>query len=394
MRASLLSFLAEHRRGRTEVLAERLTSLIETQNPGYTAMAVVSRHDLLASCRDNIGRVLELLAELLAQADGERGVPATEASYDAARATGQRRAEQGLPLDDVLRSFRLGGRLIWDDLVDQAAEELRPEDLREIGTRLWQVVDETSAQVAASYHAHERTTVRLDEQRRAELWEGLLNGRARDPRYANEAAQVLDLPVSGDYLVLTGRQLDIDAFSSTASPHASAWVHRTDGAVGLISLRERDPGPLLGRLTALADTVAVGMSAAVHGLARVDQGLGQASLALRGLESTTGLAAFDQRLPEALLVSAPDVAARLVEVWIAPLLAVGGEEAPVLLETARAWVLVGGSATRTAARVHCHRNTVLNRIRRIGLLLDADLTAETLPVDFDLALRAHRLGLG
>ncbi len=393
MRASLLRFLAEHRRARTEVLAERLTVLIETQNPGYSAIAVVSRHDLLASCRDNIGRVLELLADLLAQQAEFRGTPESEASYDAARATGQRRAEQGLPLDDVLRSFRLGGRLIWEDLVDQAADELRPEDLREIGTRLWQVVDETSAQVAASYHAHERTTVRLDEQRRAELWEGLLSGRARDPRYANEAAQVLDLPVAGDYLVLTGRQLDINAFAAASAPHASAWVHRTDGAVGLISLRERDQAALMERLVALATTVAVGVSATVRGLARVDHGLGQASLALRGLESATGLAVFDQRLPEALLVSAPDVAARLIEVWVAPLLAVGGEEAPILLETARAWVLVGGSATKTAARVHCHRNTVLNRIRRIGGLLGVDLAAETLPVDFDLALRAHRLGL-
>ncbi len=394
MRAGLTDFLADHRRDRTGALADRLADLIEAENPGYKRAAVISRQDLRTSCHDNIGRVLELLADALTRAPASGSAPLSDASYDAARATGQRRAQQGLPLDDVLRSFRLGGRLIWEDLVDQAAAALGPDELREIGTRLWQVVDETSAQVAASYHAHERTALRLDEQRRAELWEGLLSGRARDPGYANEAAQILDLPVSGDYLVLTGRGLDVDAFAAATVPHASSWVHRTDGVVGLISIREHDPDRLLARLEGLTRAVAVGVSAAVHGLPRVHQGLGQASLALRGLESPTGLAVFDQRLPEALLVSAPDVAARLVEVWVAPLLAVGGEEAPILLETARAWVSVGGSATRTASRVHCHRNTVLNRIRRISQLIGADLTQETLPVDFDLALRAHRLGLG
>lgn len=392
MRASLITFLVEHRVERTGALADRLTDLIEAENPGYKQAAVVSRRDLRASCRDNIGRVLELLAEVLA--GDEPGPPETATAYDAARATGERRAQQGLPLDDVLRSFRLGGRLIWEDLVDQASAALGPDELREIGTGLWLVVDETSAQVAASYHAHERTALRLDEQRRAELWEGLLSGRARDPGYANEAAQILDLPVSGDYLVITGRGLDVSAFSAAVSPHAGAWVVRTDGVVGLISVRERDPAALLIRLEALATDVAVGVSAAVHGLPRVHHGLAQATLALRGLEWPSGLAVFDQRLPEALLLSAPDVAARLVEVWVAPMLGIGGDEAPILLETARAWVAVGGSATRTAARVHCHRNTVLNRIRRISNLIGVDLTQESLPIDFDLALRAHRLGLG
>jgi len=42
--------------------------------------------------------------------------------FDAARETGRRRAEQRLPLDDVLRSFRRGGR---------SATRLPARDLRE-----------------------------------------------------------------------------------------------------------------------------------------------------------------------------------------------------------------------------------------------------------------------
>ena len=48
-----------------------------------------------------------------------------------------------------------------------------------------------------------------------------------------------------------------------------------------------------------------------------------------------------------------------------------------------------GSAGRTAELVHCHRNTVLNRLRRLSEATGHDLTAGTMPVELVLALRAH-----
>ena len=207
MRAATLAFLAGHRRARVEPLTDRLVATIEASNPGYRATRLVPRDDLwqLLPRQHRPGaRAAGRGGGRVDAARGRRaaGREAADTAYDAARATGRRRAEQGLPLDDVLRSFRIGGRLIWDDLVEQARAALDAEELREVGTRLWEVVDETSAQVAAAYHVAERAAVRADEQLRAELWEGVLSGRAKEPGFAHEAARILDVPVAGDYLVV------------------------------------------------------------------------------------------------------------------------------------------------------------------------------------------------
>lgn len=290
MRSDTLTFLAGHRRARIDIITDRLVETIEQRNPGYRATGLVPRDDLRRSCHDNIGRVLELLAEAVRHGGSGSDVD-HDPTYDAARETGRRRAVQGLPLDDVLRSFRIGGRLIWDDLVAQAHSALDAEELREIGTRLWEVVDETSAQVATAYHLHERAVVRADEQLRAELWEGVLSGRGKEPGFAHDAARLLDLPVAADYLVATAATLDPAVAESHLSPHASAWVRRTVGAVGLVALRDDNPDEALAALASVAAAApgaAMGVSGVAHGLAEVDAAYRQALLALRAQDGRGG----------------------------------------------------------------------------------------------------------
>ncbi|MFC4784397.1 PucR family transcriptional regulator [Nocardioides sp. MAHUQ-72] len=394
MRAATLAFLAGHRRARVGSLTDRLVATIEASNPGYRATRLVPRADLWDSCHDNIGRVLELLATAV---EGRAAPPEGDPAYDAARATGRRRAEQGLPLDDVLRSFRMGGRLIWDDLVEQAHATLDAAELREVGTRLWEVVDETSAQVAAAYHVAERAAVRADEQLRAELWEGLLSGRAGDPGFAHEAARILDVPVVGGYVVVVGPRLDSARLERLLGPCPSVWVRRSGGVVGLVALAGRPAAPVYATLAERAEGPA-GVSAVVAGLAGVDAGMRQATLALRTVDGGAGVVAFDDRLPEALLLTSPEVAGRLVAVWLGPLLALPAAEQGPLLDTLHAWVATAGSTSHTAARVHCHRNTVINRLRRIATLigqdrLDPGRDDAVPPLELALALRALGAGL-
>ena len=59
-----------------------------------------------------------------------------------------------------------------------------------------------------------------------------------------------------------------------------------------------------------------------------------------------------------------------------------------LLRTLRAWVACGGSTVRTAKAVPCHRNTVINRLRRVAQLTGRSLADDAPPVELDLALRA------
>ena len=86
-------------------------------------------------------------------------------------------------------------------------------------------------------------------------------------------------------------------------------------------------------------------------------------------------AALDERLPEAMLVQSPELAQQLVSTWLGSLLELSKAERGPLLDTLDAWVETSGSAGRTARRVHCHRNTVLNRLRRLSEVTGHDLTA-------------------
>ncbi|MGH9061231.1 MAG: helix-turn-helix domain-containing protein, partial [Acidimicrobiales bacterium] len=349
--------LAESLLGRVDELTDILVGVINRENPGYRLLNVVPSDDLWRSCHDNLERVLQLVS-----GDGEH----LEPFYDAARLTGQRRAQQRLPLDDVLRSFRLGGRLVWQALIDQARAESEAgtDDLLDLATRVWEVVDAISAQVAAAYHAAEQALVRADEQRRAALWEGLLQGRAADAAFAYEAGRIVRLPVEGPYAavavagrLVTGDLTEVLGHRLEEAGIQTAWQVRADALIGLASLPRHDTTELTKTLTAVV-TGPAGVSLAVTGLAEVHTAHRQALLALRvippGERVVAGLA---ERLPEALLLSSPELTDSLVQRQLGGLLDLAGDERRVLLETLAAWVSTGGSATRAGQLLHCHRNT-------------------------------------
>jgi DNA-binding PucR family transcriptional regulator len=137
-----------------------------------------------------------------------------------------------------------------------------------------------------------------------------------------------------------------------------------------------------------------GVSGPVRGLAEAARAVRQAALTRRTLGPDAGVAALDERLPEVLLLQAPEVSERLVSRWLGPLLDLPPAEREPLVDTLDAWVRSSGSAGQTAAAVRCHRNTVLNRLRRLQELIDPpghDLTEGSVPLELSLALCAHRL---
>lgn len=375
---------------RVPELADALVRVIQEQNPNYRRANVVPRHDLWRSCHDNLTRVLQLVA----RAAGDDAVVPEDEAYDAARATGRARASQRMPLDDVLRSFRLGGRLVWEALIAEARADERtdPEGLLDLASWVWTVVDETSAQVATAYHATERDLVRVDEQRLAALWEGLLTGRAKDPAFARQAAHTIGVPVDGSYAVAVV-DLGAEDFERPLAEVGvtSVWQSRTNTRAGLLVVDEDGLAAALAVLRAGAGVVA-GLSMTVHGLAGVDTAHRQAVLARATVPpGRAEVAALAERLPEALLLSAPDLAEALIRRRLGPLLAIQRAERRLLLDTLTAWLETGGSVNGTATAVHCHRNTVINRLRRIESATGLDLDDTASHLELGLALRASWL---
>lgn len=376
-------------------LTDRLVREISEHNPGYAAPGVVPYQDLWRSCHDNLVRVLQILVQHDSSLHGDP----PEDLYDAARETGARRARQDLPLEDVLRSFRLGGRLVWQALLEEARTQglAEAEEMLELGIRMWSAVDRSSAQMSAAYQAAEREVRRAEEQRRTALWEGLLSGRAEDPTFAGEVAREIGVPVEGRFAVVVAPRCDQAEVERRIGDRlgslgvAAAWEPRPDGLVGLLALRDC---PLRRAVRVLGDRIGVpaGVSLVVHTLAEVRDAFAQAAVVLRTVDpSSPEVATLEQRLPDALLLSRPDLAQRLVDGWLGALLALPDGEREPLLETLETWVATDGSTTRTAESLPCHRNTVINRMRRIHAVTGQDLASGHVPLEVALAVRARRL---
>ena len=134
-----------------EGLNDRLVAAILAEDPTYGAGGRTPTDDLRRSCHDNLERLLQALTGDLD--------PSLDA-LDAPRATGARRARQGMPLESVLHAYRLGYRTIWEGLVRQARTEepdgsSRVDSLVDAATVVWEIVDTFSSAVADSYRQTE-----------------------------------------------------------------------------------------------------------------------------------------------------------------------------------------------------------------------------------------------
>ncbi|MZD04974.1 PucR family transcriptional regulator, partial [Streptomyces sp. SID5785] len=122
-----------------------------------------------------------------------------------------------------------------------------------------------------------------------------------------------------------------------------------------------------------------------------DQGLRLARRALATLApGGREVAELDERLVHAALGAEPEITGRLTARYLEGVLT-SGTERPELLGTLRVWLDTGCSASRTAARLFCHRNTVLNRIGRVAELTGWPAESGEARLGWALALRALEL---
>lgn len=367
-----------------DALTDRLVAAIVEEEPSYGTGAGTPRADLWRSCHDNLLRVLTVLS----------GDVVVEDPLDAPRATGSRRAEQGVPLESVLHAYRLGFRTLWEGLVVEARDGAVLELLIETATTVWEIVDLFSSAVGDAYRATEAAIARRDDRHREALVDALLDGRGEDRAVVAEAAAALELPEHGRYLVVVLEGPDAAGPAAEALAGRglrTAWRARAGRDVGLVAVELCAPADVCSAL-ALVPGGRAGVSPVVEGLARVDLAHRLADTALRTLApGHAGVAELDGGLPAALLVSSPDLADRLVHRALGGVLALDLDERTVLLETLAAWLDTGGSAGQTAARLTCHRNTVLNRLRRLEGLTGRSLERVDDLVEWSLALLALRL---
>ena len=368
-------------------LTQRLVTMILEADAGYGGPGV-SLEDLTGSCHENLRRLLETVTSEVAS-DEDR--------FDAPRRTGRRRGRQGLALEDLLRSYRLGGLVLWEAVaaVVQDDPDVSEQTLVDAATWVWEVVDLFSSEVAGAYREYQAERTREDFDRQRLLLEALLDGRGTDPLVRAEAAAALGLPETGAFRVLvTPTPGTRDAQGSSLLPDVGGLRTVTLTSTGQLSTvvdlgaAPDDADHALRRSL----TGPAGLSPRVGSLGQLGPARRLAETALRTVRAgTADVAWVDERLPDALVARSPDLAALLVQGTLGPLLALEPTEREPLVATIEAYLAHGGSTSRAAVALVCHRNTVLNRLHRLEGLLGHSVNDLSHLVDVSLAVRALRL---
>lgn len=365
-------------------LSDRLVAALQEQEPAYRAAvendATGIWQEVHRSLRHSISSLLD-----------PRG--ARDAARRCTWKIGATRAEQGMPLDALLHAFRLGGSLVWQGLVDETSRTA-PEDVRllvHVASDVWDFVDDHCTLLADAYRQTERQLAWRRENRVRLLAGALLDGTSRIADLP-EAAQALGLPEQGRYVVVAvggGRLTGCPGAQVVPAPGVRVHWHAGVEADYGIVLAEDGVDPLLPQEQ--AHGVRVGVSSAVEGLAAVGEARRLADTALTLCPEPGGVVHLNDHLPAALVVSAPELGTALAERLLGPLAGLEPADAEVLLDTLATWLACDGSAQRASRRLYCHRNTVLNRLRRYEQLTGRSLSRPSDLVEVSLALTARGL---
>lgn len=380
-------------------LTHRLVAALREKEPAYRAAieadAAEIWHEANRSLRLSVGSLI-------------RPRESREAACRLSWRIGECRAEQGLPLDALLHAFRLGGAMVWQGLVDETTRR-DPEDIRllvHVAADVWSFVDEHCGLVADAYRATERRLAWRRENQQRLTVAALLDGTARIADIP-DAAAMLELPEEGRYVVVAASgAAGVAGPVVVPPPGTRALRHVAQGAeqvvehlVVLLANEPPDEGArrddrelvaLAAELTVPAGT-RVGIGSAVTGLAALGEARGLAETALRACPRDGGVVLLDEHLPAALVVSSSRLGAALAERVLGPLDRLDPADRDLLVDTLRAWLEADGSAQRAGTRLYCHRNTVLNRLRRFEQLTGRSLARPADVVEISLALTARRL---
>ncbi len=382
--ASRLGDVAPRLFDQVDAMVDRMVDVLLRTEPAYREL------DLVELRRSSRAGLAGGIRSLVGAAGGTRELQTHEA-----REVGRRRAAQGIPLEAVLRAYRLGGQITWETLLAVARDAGGANDtlLVEVAGSVWRTNDVECAAVAEGYREEQRRLDSVDEAARRHVLDGLLDGRGGDPAFVRSASELLGMPLEGRLLAVVavpdaeGRvSLDDPAAGLLRRGVRSVWGERSGAQVGVVALGPRRPTDVLGWLRAMA-AGPVGVSAEVQGAAGVATAYRLAETAARTLPvGTSQVVTIDDRLPEALLSNSPEISSRLVGQSLGGLLDLPEDEQTVLLDTLAAFLAADGSPTRAADELYCHRNTVMHRLRRIESVTGRKVTDPRARLLWQLAL--------
>jgi PucR C-terminal helix-turn-helix domain/GGDEF-like domain len=348
---------------RCDHLGTMVAGTIRREVEYYRRDSPVSDDQLTESCVENMRFMFEGL-----------DAPAKFDTAVAAR-TGTARAIAGVPLAAVMEAYRVGCRLVWEELVNEAAARPRigREALIRATSRIWTAQDVYTQAMAGAYRDETNRKLLTQAAERAALVECVLEGRIVEQATLWEIASMLRLPSRGPYAVIAAECPSIgkaalpgieSKLSSIDIP--SAWRLLPDVHLGLAHVRTDAKFDTLRQTIVRATATRAGISSRFDDLAQTPDAVTYARIALSS-ERVDGslVGVFEDKPLTIAAISSPRVMKQIAKAVFAGFADLDEGERALLFTTFRTWMAADGSVNEAAERLFCHPNTVRHRLRRI-----------------------------
>lgn len=385
---------------RLDEVTNRCTEAIAATVPAYGRGGEPLMQDVHDAVRGNVATLANVLSE---------GRDPRKDELDAIERVGARRAEAGIPLDDVLHAYRTVSRVCWDVLAEEcrAYEGDALEPAIELAQSVLRYTDLISTSVAEAYARAQRAIVREQEGARREFLADLLHGTDASPEDMLRRAHTFGYDLSLSYIALVGVGPDPQAHNETAVSAAAAAVASTASADPIVLQKGEQTiallpaEPFLDEFMTPEKLVAelgsgwrFGLGGPEPGLEGVRRAYLEAREALEvgvalGLDDV--VFRFDDLLLYHFLRSEPSLVDRFVEQTLGPLIAYDDRRKGELIKTIDAYFRCDGSVKLAGERLFAHPHTVTYRLKQVERLTGWSLRDPEDKLRLQLALRAYRL---
>lgn len=325
---------------------------------------LVGRDDLVDSARMAFRYILGILAEQ--QLDAEVAAFPAE--------VGRRRAQQGVALENLLSAVRRDVTVAWSYLIGIATTADLPV-LAVYAETLWRTVDAFAERIHSSYLRERIAMARSDVLRQHEFLERLLDPAGLGANQASIIGEGLGLAPDGRFRVAVATaRCDLDPFAAVLRTRkVPVYLHETGGRATVVWSDDSDNAAGPDVVPAALRNVPCAVSPTTRSLCDVGPVAAIAAELLNARpDITTGAVTLVDMWPRLVHRQASATAVRATALVVDALAGYSDTEQHVLVETVRTFVRTGDVSV-TADTLYCHRNTVLNRLRRFRMLTGLDL---------------------
>jgi hypothetical protein len=315
-------------------------------------------------------------------------------SWEASRRAGRRNATARVPIEDMLCAFNLCAAELWskctaDDLIGRTSHDIAAD-----ARRFWDVFERATSEAVTAYRMVEQDRATVERSRRERIVKRILHGSGHAGMRWDELGNLCGLPRVSRAVVAVAEHGGPAPF--LLKDHLrrrgvfSVWFEDTAGSVGVIRVGPGGVDEVVRALSKL-DTAVIAVGPVANRPGELPRSFELAELLFGARSTPCGVVTFAQDPLGPLVAAAPVAASVLVRETLGGVLGLPAAERDSLLATLEAFVEMSGSTSSAAARLFCHRNTVLNRLRRIEDVTHLSVSRADDLARLWLALRALRL---